>query len=138
MLFSLIFIIHTHLFSQTPPASIVAPHKRAREPATPTKSKRMRGAPGAVALHSKAMTAVLAPTPSTAPSLNPSPICMANVIEASLHLETEWLTVEQKVALVNLLCRDRSAHDTYNALIKDVDTRKAWVRSQLEAEGIIF
>jgi hypothetical protein len=124
-----------------------ASRKRGREAATDFKlhstPKHVRGSRGADALQSMseslvgfgtAITAALAPS---VPILPPSPIRRMTAVTAVLHLEADWLTLAQRVALIDFLRTDCTAADIYLALT-ETDIRKEWVRVQLKRLNVVF
>jgi hypothetical protein len=81
-----------------------------------------------------AITAALAPS---VPILPPSPIRRMTAVTAVLHLEADWLTLSQRVALIDFLRTDCTAADIYLALT-ETDIRKEWVQVQLKRLNVVF
>lgn len=76
-------------------------------------------------------TTIAAAFAPPASAIDPSPIRRTNAVTTALNLEGGWLTMAQRVALIDFLRNDRTAADIYCALTEP-DVRKAWVQMQLE------
>jgi len=81
-----------------------------------------------------AISAALAPP--SAPVIEPSPLRRTNAVTTVICLEADWLTLGQRVALIDFLRDDHTAADTYTALT-EANVRKEWVRIQLERLGVM-
>lgn len=79
-----------------------------------------------------AMASALAP-PSR--GVDPTPIRRTKAVTAAMHLEKDWLTITQRVQLIDFLKKDQAAADVYLALTEG-DVRMEWVRIQFENMGI--
>lgn len=74
----------------------------------------------ALAGFSTAMTAALAPP---VPVIDPSPVRRTTAVAAVLRQEAEFLTLAQRVALIDFLSTNRTAADIYLALTELMSVR---------------